>query len=805
MMFMAPTLMSMPSHQAFALTSTATTDASVLADALLGGGASGIDLTSVTATLSGHSTAAGTSSGTYVNPTGTYGIEDGIILSSGNVDDYNDGPNTSTSKTTAYGVAATPAQEALLDPITGGPFSHRDVTQFDISFDMLPGFDTVFFNIVTGSEEWPEFVNSSFIDGFGLYVNGENIAFVDGFPVNINHPNFTDVPGTELDGILSGSDGSFGPHVFTFSAVVGDGAKGNNLTFIVADTTDSSFDTTVWISQLGGSPPGEPGEVCFTEDFDTMVPDTTIVQYTKSGERIIVTVPATGIAASTVPPENFSGVVSIESVQGFSEDGFEDQFLRNTSGGSFGGGSPQATVLILTDLPPHTTVDIGFLLAIIDSWDGSDGSPSPDFFNVAIGEEIIFSETFASASGTGSYDPPDDVLITFKEPRGFNGSWLDSSYDMGQEPTLQQIPHTSDTLGISWFASGAGWQGGIDESWAIDNVEVCINAAGPPPPPSTNNGGDNQWDTRPSFGISHETRQDQIVENGFSFNTEQFTLTDNHWTDFAEQSIEIGMVNTFSATVWADKGLKVQEFLFGIPNVGESHLAEFGVEIWYDINGEIQDVIVVQNSHVIDADTVSVSHEMTKCLATDEEAKCDTTTVSMTFLEPLQDKVMAIKAIDWKNRDQRTYLNEGFDISGESLNPMLAKMIPSTVRDEGLLKVTQVAKYSPYWTTEDGRIFEMNNFGSFKQINQSFERFQDAGTAYTRTHSGFGGIIAYEQNKALDIFDASNLVSELPASFAYIYPETGQRISGEMREAMLLQEQIAKGILDEMDRQDRHY
>jgi len=102
-------------------------------------------------------------------------------------------------------------------------------------------------------------------------------------------------------------------------------------------------------------------------------------------------------------------------------------------------------------------------------------------------------------------------------------------------------------------------------------------------------------------------------------------------------------------------------------------------------------------------------------------------------------------------------------------------------------------------------MFEMNSFGSFKQINQSFERFQDTGTAYTRMHSGFGGIIAYEQDRAVDIFDASNLVSELPASFAYIYPETGQRITDEMRQAMLLQEQIAKGILDEMDRQDRHY
>ena len=269
--------------------------------------------------------------------------------------------------------------------------------------------------------------------------------------------------------------------------------------------------------------------------------------------------------------------------------------------------------------------------------------------------------------------------------------------------------------------------------------------------------------------------------------------------------MDIGTVNSFSATVYADKQLKIQEFLFGIPNVGEAHLAELGVEVWYDTDGNIDDVVIVQKSDVIDAETVSVSHEKTKCLATDAEARCDTTTVSMTFLEPLLDKVMAIKAIDWKNRDQRTFLNEGFDVSGESLNPMLSNMIPSTLKNEGLIQVTQMAKYSPYWQGEDGRMFEMNGFGSFKQINQSFERFQDTGNAYTRMHSGFGGIISYEQDRATNLFDSSELISELPESFAYIYPQTGERVTDEMLQEMQLQAEIAQSILDDMDRQDRHY
>ena len=182
----------------------------------------------------------------------------------------------------------------------------------------------------------------------------------------------------------------------------------------------------------------------------------------------------------------------------------------------------------------------------------------------------------------------------------------------------------------------------------------------------------------------------------------------------------------------------------------------------------------------------------------------ETTTVSMTFLEPLEDKVMAIKAIDHERRDQRTFLNEGFDVSGESLNPMLTKMIPSNLRDQGLLKVTQMSKYSPYWQSDDGRMFEMNSFGSFKEINQSFERFQDSGNVFTRMHSGFGGILDYEQNRATQVFDSTKLISELPDSFGYHFEMT-ERLNEQLIADMLEQQEIAKAILEEMDKQNRHY
>lgn len=232
-----------------AITIASNTNANDLAAALTSG-TTGLVVTS--ATLSGQSQNGAVSTGTFTNASGTYGIGSGIALSTGNVLDYGDGPNTQSGKSTAYGVPATAPQEGLLKPISANPaFNHFDVTQLDITFDMNPGFNQVFFNVVFGTEEFPEFVGSSFIDAFGLFLNGTNIAIAQGQPVNVNHPGLAAIPGTELDGVLALN----GNPVLLFSGMVGDGSKNNVLTFIVSDTSDDILDTTVYLSSLGGTPP----------------------------------------------------------------------------------------------------------------------------------------------------------------------------------------------------------------------------------------------------------------------------------------------------------------------------------------------------------------------------------------------------------------------------------------------------------------------------------------------------------------------------------------------------------------------
>ena len=177
----------------------------------------------------------------------------------------------------------------------------------------------------------------------------------------------------------------------------------------------------------------------------------------------------------------FSGVADLVDVQGYAGYGtganvFSGLFLQNSSI------PPTPTLLTLNDLPAHTSIDLHFLLAIIDSWDGFGPSTccGPDTLTIKVDGVPILEAIFDNAwgNGTQNYLPPEDAILARTVELGFrdiDGQDQDSAYDTGKDPAFSNIPHTSDTLTVEWYASGENWQGGGDESFAVDNLVVIIN------------------------------------------------------------------------------------------------------------------------------------------------------------------------------------------------------------------------------------------------------------------------------------------------------------------------------------------
>ncbi|MBI1176107.1 DUF5060 domain-containing protein [bacterium] len=164
-------------------------------------------------------------------------------------------------------------------------------------------------------------------------------------------------------------------------------------------------------------------------------------------------------------PQGFSNGGSVISSQGYSDHGFGSYLLWSVAANT------PAPTLTLHNLPEHTSVQITFDLALIDSWDGTDPNWGPDYFNVQVAGNTEFSSTFSTWSVSSA--PGTTLLMSQPAALGFNADFMDTAYRI----TIT-VPHSAASVVIAWFANGAGWTGGDfqwpDESWAIDNINVTL-------------------------------------------------------------------------------------------------------------------------------------------------------------------------------------------------------------------------------------------------------------------------------------------------------------------------------------------
>ncbi len=174
----------------------------------------------------------------------------------------------------------------------------------------------------------------------------------------------------------------------------------------------------------------------------------------------------------------------VEGVQGYSAYGFANNLLRV---GRVGNQTVGAAQLSLQNLPAHDSIDLNFLLAIIDSWDGNGAALGPDTFTVTVDGNSVFSQIFNNAvTGMQTYVPPPNVELVRRVDLGFgqnNLDFLDSGYNVGLDSSFSGIPHTASTLTIDFVASGPNLQFFGDESFGLENMSVVLNSA-PVPEPS---------------------------------------------------------------------------------------------------------------------------------------------------------------------------------------------------------------------------------------------------------------------------------------------------------------------------------
>lgn len=147
---------------------------------------------------------------------------------------------------------------------------------------------------------------------------------------------------------------------------------------------------------------------------------------------------------------------------------------------STGNPSPFAGIQ-LANLASHTTISASFILGFLESWDSTNGACcSPDHLEIWIDGVQVADMTYNNAIGTVKDTDGGTVIHEYVQANG-NTGFSDTLVDMSTAGFLT-FAHTGSTLDLQFRASGAGWQGGLDEGFGLDSIVLTYDGARQTPP-----------------------------------------------------------------------------------------------------------------------------------------------------------------------------------------------------------------------------------------------------------------------------------------------------------------------------------
>ena len=189
-------------------------------------------------------------------PVPVVGIDRGIFITSGG------GPgteNTSGSFTVNLGE---PGDDRLTDTAREafpGAGSTNDASIVTFTFDAaeLGNSPSISFDLFFGSDEYPEFVNSSFVDIATIYVNGVNYALFNGDPaqpLSIVGPSInTEGNFFNHNGVAGTYDNQYDGFSVLLNVIAPIQAGLNEVIVAIADTGDSAYDSGLFVGNVTGS------------------------------------------------------------------------------------------------------------------------------------------------------------------------------------------------------------------------------------------------------------------------------------------------------------------------------------------------------------------------------------------------------------------------------------------------------------------------------------------------------------------------------------------------------------------------
>lgn len=195
---------------------------------------------------------------------------------------------------------------------------------------------------------------------------------------------------------------------------------------------------------------------------------------------------------ATITLTGWSGNATFAPVVGVNNDlgdaGFTGEYFRTTGAGA------NAITIALTDLAPHSAIDLGMFVAQIDSLDPfRDGDrfivklDGVEILNVGFSYGTSVNGAFTDGSGSlfaSTGDPILDAeLLALRTNSGSNlsgdANFLENVYDLSLLSVFQNIAHSSSSLTLE-IIGRQNQPGG--EFYGVDNITISLIAVAVPEP-----------------------------------------------------------------------------------------------------------------------------------------------------------------------------------------------------------------------------------------------------------------------------------------------------------------------------------
>lgn len=317
------------------------------------------------------------------------------------------------------------------------------------------------------------------------------------------------------------------------------------------------------------------------------------------------------------------------------------------------------------------------------------------------------------------------------------------------------------------------------------------------------NGGGSIVIPHPPTGYK-DSQGNEIVKNGFVYNGVVTDLTGYH-TPFDKIIVTTGLTNNITVKGFDNNGLSNIKWLqigFGMPGIGSPLANAQSLVTVYFTNTEIGEIVIREDYPLIKI--ISISTEIVECGYVNYD--CLQVSLDHIFLDQPKYDVVAVNWLDNYSYGQTYFVNDGVNVTGESLNePLISKVSVGKggvfyPQIAGQVELTLVDYKTDTWQDPFGYLWTSDNYNSFVMTDNVPVPMKDPDLEFSvmkRHSSHFDDNIVHEQEKALLIFDASKLISIPAESWTYDLPRTDTEIQKELDIRIALEADRAEKELQE--------